>query len=69
MFKRIARALKNIALASVASAHPQLNHVKQVVSAQDKAAYYRSIGGRGRASGAAQLKRAATKRNNIRKHG
>lgn len=67
MFKNIARTLQHIAL-SVASSHPQLSHLKAEVSKQDTAALNRALGGRGKPSGAAQLKRAATKRNNIRKH-
>jgi hypothetical protein len=66
MFKNIARTLANIAL-SVASTQPELNHIKQSISASETQAYGRALGKGNKPSGAAQLKRAATKRNNIRK--
>ncbi len=65
MFKNIARTLSNIARSAIQVA--SVSHTTPKVSASDTAAYWRSIGGRGKASGAAQLKRAATKRNNIHK--
>lgn len=67
MFKNIHRTLATIAL-SVASTQPTLNHLEQQVTASTKQAYGRALGSKGKASGAAQAKRAAKKANNIRKH-
>ena len=65
MFKNIARTLSNIARSAIQLA--AVSHTTPKASVSDTAAYYRSVGGRGKASGAAQLKRASTKANNIRK--
>lgn len=67
MFKRITRTLQNIINSAVATVHPVLDHNKPKLTARDRAAYQRSLGGRGKASGAAQAKRASKKANNIRK--
>ncbi len=69
MFKNIARTLASIALSRAAIAQPSLpTPVEQAV---DLTFTGRGKGGKvtHKPSGAAQLKRAAKKANNIRKHG
>lgn len=69
MFKRIGRALKTIALAAVANFQPSVDHNAPIkLSGKD----YHHLGlvlvHGNQASGAARLKRAAKKRNNISTH-
>ena len=73
MFKNIARTLSNIARASIKVAPaplPVLNAHGNELSARELSFYGRGKGGKvsHKKGNAAQLKRASTKRNNIRKH-
>lgn len=71
MFKNIARTLTSIALATAAIAPRQHVPIGKELSQRELSFYGRGKGGKtsSKKGNAAQLKRAATKRNNIRKHG
>lgn len=69
MFKNLARTLQHIALSRLAVAQPSLPVPQEQLSARELSFTGRGKGGKhsSKPSGAAQLKRAATKANNIHK--